>query len=161
VLTDALEGARQRLGFLLCGYVLMPDHWHALIWVGHPLSISDVIHDVKKQVARTPVASGADLRRRGPRLFCSDGVGRCNSRRERAATWQKWRVASGAMSESQSGEEPQSFCEAKLCATGFSSELHTQMERDHAWGAIAAQTHAKQAGGRRSRVSKRTKPGLG
>jgi putative transposase len=52
VLTDAREGARQRLGFLLCGYVLMPDPWHALIWVGHPLSISDVIHDVKKVSAR-------------------------------------------------------------------------------------------------------------
>jgi REP element-mobilizing transposase RayT len=31
LLISALEGARARLGFLLCGYVLMPDHWHALI----------------------------------------------------------------------------------------------------------------------------------
>jgi REP element-mobilizing transposase RayT len=52
VLIGALEAARRRLGFLLCGYVLMPDHWHALIWVGYPLSISAVIHDVKKCSAR-------------------------------------------------------------------------------------------------------------
>ena len=52
LLIGALEGARRRLGFLLCGYVLMPDHWHALIWVGYPLTISQVIHDVKKVSAR-------------------------------------------------------------------------------------------------------------
>ena len=33
---------------MLCGYVLMPDPWHALIWAGYPLTISQVIHDVKK-----------------------------------------------------------------------------------------------------------------
>ncbi len=52
LLITALEGARKRLGFLLCGYVLMPDHWHALIWTGYPLTISQVIHDVKKVSAR-------------------------------------------------------------------------------------------------------------
>ena len=52
LLIEALAGARQRLGFLLCGYVLMPDHWHALIWAGYPLTISQVIHDVKKVSAR-------------------------------------------------------------------------------------------------------------
>jgi len=52
VLIDALKGARRRLGFLLCGYVLMPDHWHALIWTGYPLTISQVIHDLKKVCAR-------------------------------------------------------------------------------------------------------------
>ncbi len=30
----------------------MPDHWHALIWTGYPLTISKVIHDVKKVSAR-------------------------------------------------------------------------------------------------------------
>ena len=48
VVIDALERSRRRLGFLLCGYVLMPDHWHALIWTGYPLTISQAIHDVKK-----------------------------------------------------------------------------------------------------------------
>ena len=52
LMIDVLEGSRRRMGFLLCGYVLMPDHWHALIWVAHPLTISQVIHDVKKVAAR-------------------------------------------------------------------------------------------------------------
>jgi REP element-mobilizing transposase RayT len=52
LMIDALEGARGRLGFLLCGYVLMPDHWHALIGVSYPLTISQVIHDIKKVTAR-------------------------------------------------------------------------------------------------------------
>ncbi len=52
LLLEAVEGARRRLGFLLCGYVLMPDHWHALVWTGFPLTISQVIHDIKKVSAR-------------------------------------------------------------------------------------------------------------
>jgi len=52
LLIGALQGARQRLGFLLCGYVLMPDHWHALLWTKYPLTISQVIHDIKKVSAR-------------------------------------------------------------------------------------------------------------
>jgi REP element-mobilizing transposase RayT len=36
LLIDVLEASRRRLGFLLCGYVLMPDHWHALIWPQYP-----------------------------------------------------------------------------------------------------------------------------
>ena len=52
LLIEALEAARRRLGFLLYGDVLMPDHWHALIWTGYPLTISQAIHDVKKVSAR-------------------------------------------------------------------------------------------------------------
>ena len=52
LLIEVLEGARRRLGFLLYGYVLMPDHWHALVWTGYPLTISQAIHDVKKVSAR-------------------------------------------------------------------------------------------------------------
>ena len=37
LLIEVLEASRRRLGFLLCGYVLMPDHWHALIWLQYPL----------------------------------------------------------------------------------------------------------------------------
>jgi len=40
------------LHFLLCGYVLMPDHWHALLWTKYPLTISQVIQEVKKVSAR-------------------------------------------------------------------------------------------------------------
>lgn len=52
LIAEVLDEARRRLGFLLCGYVLMPDHWHALIWTGYPLTVSQVIHDVKKVSAR-------------------------------------------------------------------------------------------------------------
>jgi REP element-mobilizing transposase RayT len=41
------EESRRRLGFLLCGYVLMPDHWHALLWPHHPLTISRPVQDIK------------------------------------------------------------------------------------------------------------------
>jgi REP element-mobilizing transposase RayT len=55
LLIETLEGSRRRLGFLLCGYVLMPDpsaDGHALIGTAFPLTISQVIHDVKKVSAR-------------------------------------------------------------------------------------------------------------
>ncbi len=46
------EGSRRRLPFLLYGSVLTPDHWHTLIRTGHPLTISQVIHEIKKVSAR-------------------------------------------------------------------------------------------------------------
>jgi len=52
LMIDELEASRRRLKFLLCGYVLMPDHWHALIWPSYPLLISRVLHDIKKVSAR-------------------------------------------------------------------------------------------------------------
>jgi REP element-mobilizing transposase RayT len=48
LLIHVLKESRRRLGFLLCGYVLMPDHWHALIWPSYPLLIWQVLHDAKK-----------------------------------------------------------------------------------------------------------------
>ena len=48
LLINVLEESRGRLGFALCGYVLMPDHWHALIWPNYPLLLSQVLHDTKK-----------------------------------------------------------------------------------------------------------------
>jgi putative transposase len=48
LMIHVLDSSRRRHGFLLGGYVLMPDHWHALIWTRYPLTISKVIHDVKK-----------------------------------------------------------------------------------------------------------------
>jgi len=41
------------MGFLLCGYVLMPDHWHALISTDYPLTISRVIQNIKWISARS------------------------------------------------------------------------------------------------------------
>jgi putative transposase len=48
LLISVLGASRRRLGFLLCGYVLMPDHWHALIGPQYPLLIEQVLHDAKK-----------------------------------------------------------------------------------------------------------------
>jgi len=51
-LIEALDVCRRRLPFLLCGYVLMPDHWHALVGVREPLTISRAIQVVKWLSAR-------------------------------------------------------------------------------------------------------------
>jgi len=48
IILGTIANSRQRLGFLLCGYVLMPDHWHALISTAHPLTISHVLQDIKR-----------------------------------------------------------------------------------------------------------------
>jgi putative transposase len=45
---ETVGKARKRLEFLFCGYVLMPDHWHALIWPGFPVTISAVAQNVKR-----------------------------------------------------------------------------------------------------------------
>ena len=47
LVTEALEASRRKLGFLLCGYVVMPNHWHALIWTAFPLTISRAVQDIK------------------------------------------------------------------------------------------------------------------
>jgi putative transposase len=52
VLIDAFEDARRREGFLLCGYVLMPDHWHALLAVRHAHTLSRAVQRMKWQAAR-------------------------------------------------------------------------------------------------------------
>jgi len=48
IILGTIDKSRKRLGFLLCVYVLMPDHWHALISTQHPLTISDVLQDIKR-----------------------------------------------------------------------------------------------------------------
>jgi len=47
LLLAAIEESRRKLGFTLCGYVLMPDHWHALLGLSDPLTISRVVQDIK------------------------------------------------------------------------------------------------------------------
>jgi hypothetical protein len=47
LLVEAIRESREKLHFLFLGYVLMPDHWHALIWPVYPLTISRVVQDVK------------------------------------------------------------------------------------------------------------------
>jgi putative transposase len=46
------DESRRRLGFAFCGYVLMPDHWHALLWPSHPLTVSRAVQDIKDVSAR-------------------------------------------------------------------------------------------------------------
>jgi len=48
IILETIAKSRKRLGFFFCGYVLMPDHWHALIATQHPLTISDVLQDIKR-----------------------------------------------------------------------------------------------------------------
>ena len=43
----AIDESRRRLRFLLCGYVLMPDHWHALVGTAYPVTISRVVQSIK------------------------------------------------------------------------------------------------------------------
>jgi REP element-mobilizing transposase RayT len=47
LVANDLAESRRRLRFLLLGYVVMPDHWHALIWPAYPLTISRLVQDVK------------------------------------------------------------------------------------------------------------------
>ncbi len=49
----AVDASRRKLHFRLYGYVIMPDHWHALIWTAYPLTISRVIQDIKWISARS------------------------------------------------------------------------------------------------------------
>lgn len=58
---NVLEAQRRRLGFLLCGDVLMPDHGHALIWAHYPLRIEAVRHDAKKIMTLRLPASAVKL----------------------------------------------------------------------------------------------------
>ncbi len=51
-LIATIDAFRAKLGFKLLGYVLMPDHWHALLWTGYPLTISRTVQDVKWLSAR-------------------------------------------------------------------------------------------------------------
>ena len=47
LILSSLDESRRRLGFALCGYVLMPDHGHALLWPRDSITISRVVMDVK------------------------------------------------------------------------------------------------------------------
>ena len=47
ILAAALNRARKRLPFALCGYCFMPDHIHVIIFPEEPTNISDVIKSFK------------------------------------------------------------------------------------------------------------------
>ena len=46
-LARAIHRRRARLGFLLTAGVLLPDHWHAIVFPLHPLTISEVMESIK------------------------------------------------------------------------------------------------------------------
>ncbi len=48
ILIDNLKFYRNKLGFKLIAYVIMPDHFHALIQVPENLNISKIMHDIKR-----------------------------------------------------------------------------------------------------------------
>ncbi len=46
-LLDRLDAARSRFGLELHGYVIMPDHWHALMTTHAPHDVSTIMGWVK------------------------------------------------------------------------------------------------------------------
>ena len=44
-----IASAREGLGFLLTAWVFLPDHWHAVIFPPHPLTISKVMKVIKSR----------------------------------------------------------------------------------------------------------------
>ena len=52
LLIKVLEASRQRLGFALCGYVLMPDQVHLLMSEPQKADISRVLQVLKQRVSR-------------------------------------------------------------------------------------------------------------
>ncbi len=55
-LAGAIEGRRRALQFLLTAWVLLPDHWHAIVFPRSPLNISQAMAAVK--VSSTHLISG-------------------------------------------------------------------------------------------------------
>lgn len=49
LLGEVFMETRAELGFALCGYVFLPDHWHALLWPSYPLTISQVMQRLKEE----------------------------------------------------------------------------------------------------------------
>jgi len=47
LLAQALREARQRQGFRLTAWVFLPDHWHAILYPPHPLTVSQAMKAVK------------------------------------------------------------------------------------------------------------------
>lgn len=47
MLTETIETVRNRTRFALCGYCLIPDHWHAIVLPEQDSSISDIVMRVK------------------------------------------------------------------------------------------------------------------
>ncbi len=46
-LAEGIQLTRQAHGFLLTGWVFLPDHWHAVIFPRHPMTLSRVMEIIK------------------------------------------------------------------------------------------------------------------
>jgi len=51
MILEVIDSSRRNLGYLFCGYVLMPDHCHALIAARHPITISKIMEAVKSKIS--------------------------------------------------------------------------------------------------------------
>jgi REP element-mobilizing transposase RayT len=47
ILGETLNSVRTRVKVVLCGYCLMPDHWHAVLFPDESASISDILLRIK------------------------------------------------------------------------------------------------------------------
>jgi len=69
-LAQVIHERRQEHGFLLRAWVFLPDHWHAIIYPVHPLTISTVVESIKggatKRLNRSRRESGLLFQ---PRFF--------------------------------------------------------------------------------------------
>lgn len=83
VILKVIDESRQRHKFLFCGYVLMPDHWHALIWPRSPEPIYESMHDMKKVSSQRLQRAGRTVRS-GSINF---GTASCATPRSFASAW--------------------------------------------------------------------------
>ena len=52
LLARVIGWRRERHGFALTAWVLLPDHWHAIVYPRHPLTISEVVEAIKVSATR-------------------------------------------------------------------------------------------------------------
>lgn len=52
LLARLIASRRSKHGFLLTAWVLLPDHWHAIIYPRYPLTISEVLETIKVSATR-------------------------------------------------------------------------------------------------------------
>lgn len=49
---DAFESRHKTFGFLLTAWVFLPNHWHAILFPKHPLTVSNAMNSVKTSSTR-------------------------------------------------------------------------------------------------------------
>lgn len=51
ILMAVIGERRKAYGFLITAWVLLPNHWHAIVYPYHPLTISGLMHGIKASSA--------------------------------------------------------------------------------------------------------------